>query len=530
MRRLVGHLLFASCIVLLTGCRDRAEPTGIAPPADVMASTDPIGRAYPLPASLEQKVQRFRGDLEARGYEVARGYWTLWGAEDCKYALHTIGMCYGNNPTAPYALAVVPTWPDEFRDQSFQHLMMQARRDMSALYRVSDREALVVFAQMPPPARYFGIQSNVFTRKAALNTEDRIYKIVEGIGDTVMKKVLFGSSPDPSRMMMIASIGNSINDVVMRAQSGTPWDRQRYFVLTPDAGMASTLSAALERAGATAASEIFIEPMAPGLVRTGLGPEADDFITYIRYSLPSDETAGEAWRRQLPLAVLRVRPKSASVQPQPFAVPVYHPRSANFDETVLASDRQALVNAVMARWGQSVTPAPFISLYQGFDLVGQHCLGYPDPNRGPMDCLGDTQDSDYEIGPFTRLDSGQVLAVVGTLGTETGNATYVSLSVNWFPALVGVANLSDPQLLGTAAEFASVLQHDARLFYVYYFARDCTGLHPCLEVTKQQVPTGGLLRLIQREYVMPGSAGGPDPTKLLKPVSLVFDGRSRPAP
>jgi hypothetical protein len=123
-----------------------------------------------------------------------------------------------------------------------------------------------------------------------------------------------------------------------------------------------------------------------------------------------------------------------------------------------------------------------------------------------------------------------VIAVIGTLGTETGNATYVSLSVNWFPQLVGVANLSDPQLLGTAAEFASVLQNDARLFYLYYFARDCTGLQPCLEVTKQQVPTGGLLRMIQRDYVRPGSAGGPDPTKILKPVAMVLDGRSRPTP
>jgi hypothetical protein len=34
--------------------------------------------------------------------------------------------------------------------------------------------------------------------------------------------------------------------------------------------------------------------------------------------------------------------------------------------------------------------------------------------------------------------------------------------------------------------------------------------------------------MIQRNYVNPGSAGGPDPTKILKPVALVFDGRNRP--
>ena len=269
VRRLVTLVLFAPWVALFTGCRDRAEPTGIAPSAEALATKDPMGSVHRLPASLEQKVQSFRADLEARGYEVARGYWTLWGAEDCKYPIHTLGMCYGNNPTSPYALAVVPTWRQEFRDQSFQHLLTQAQRNMSATFRMSDRDALVVFAQMPPSARYFGIQSNVFTRRAAVNTEDRIYKIVAGLGDSVMRSILFGSSPDPSRMMLVASIGNSINNVVMQGQSGPPWGLERYFVVTPDAGMAGAMTAALVRAGVTS-DEVFTEPVAPGLVRTGL--------------------------------------------------------------------------------------------------------------------------------------------------------------------------------------------------------------------------------------------------------------------
>jgi hypothetical protein len=524
----VRLLFFAPSFALFTGCQDVAQPTGIAPPA-ALESRDPIASVHPLPPALEQQVQRFRADLESRGYEVARGYWTLWGAEDCKYPLHTVGMCYGNNPTAPYVLAIVPPWKDEFVDQSFQHVITQAQRNMSATYRLSDREALVVLAQMPPTARYFGLQSNVFTRKAPLNTADPVYQFVAG--DAVMRSILFGTSPDPSRMMMVASIGNSANNVVIEQQSGASWGEQRYFVITPDAGTADAMTAALLRSGVPSADAVFTEPVAPALVRLGLGPEADDLLTYIRYSLPTDEAAGEAWQRQLPLAILRVRAKNDAGEPQPFAVPTYYPRTANFDETVLAGDRQALVSAVRTRWSQPAAPAtPFFSLYQALDLVGQHCLGYPNPARGPMDCLGDTQDSDYELGPFVRLDDGQVVAVVGTLGTETRNATYVSLSANWFPALIGVANLSDRQLAGTAAEFAGALQNDARLFYLYYVARDCTGLNPCLAISKQQIPTGGVLRLIQRNYVTPGFPGGPDPTKLLKPVAIVLDGRERPAP
>jgi hypothetical protein len=526
MRRLVPLSLLAPLAALLAGCQDPARPTGVTPPAAALASTDPMSKVHPLPASLEQKVQRFRADLEANGYEVARGYWTLWGVEDCKYPLHTVGMCYGNNPTAPYVLAVVPPWKDEFVEQSYHHVLTEAQRGMSTSYRLGERDALVVLAELPPQGKYFGIQSNVFTRETAINTSDPIY---QQLADPVMRGIIFRASPDPSRLMMIASIGNAINNVVIERGRGAIWSQQRYFVITPDAGTADAMTAALLRSGVPSADEVFTEPVAPALVRLGLNEGADDFVTYIRYTLPIDEAAGEAWRAQLPLTVLRVRPRSAA-QPRPFSIPAYDPRSANYDETALAGDLEALVNAVRARWNQPAAPAtPFFSLYESFDLVGQHCLSYPDPNRGPMNCLGDSQDAEYQIGPAVHFYDDSVVAVVGALSTETGNATYTSLSANWFPELVGVENLSDPDLLGTAAEFASALQHDSRLFYRYYVARDCTGLSPCLTVSKQQIPRGDILRLIERDYVNPGSAGGPDPAKLLKPVAIVLDGRHRPS-
>jgi len=529
MRRLVPLFAFAPLLALLAGCQDPVQPTAVTAAAAARAATDPLGRVHPLPPSLEQKVQRFRADLEAGGYEVARGYWTLWGVEDCKYPLHTIGMCYGNNPTAPYVLAVVPPWTDEFVDQSFQHVLTQPQRGMSATYRLDPQEALVVFAELPPPGRYFGLGTNVFTRESAPNPADPIYQRVAV--DPQMQSILFGTSPNPSRMMLVASIGNGTNHVVMERESGPPWGQQRFFVVTSDATLGDAMTTALLRAGVPTADHVFTEPVAPALARLGLGPQADDFITYIRYALPTDRTAGDAWRARLPLAILRVRRTTGSGSTQPFAVPAYHPRSANFDERVLATDLQSLATAVRARWGQpDARTAPFFSLYQVFDLVGQHCLGFPDPTRGPMDCLGDSPDADYQIGPKAHLDVDSVVAVVGALGTETGNATYVSLSVNWFPALVGVQNLSDPDLRGTAAPFASALQHEARLFYLYYLARDCAGLHPCLEVSRTLLPRGEVIRMIQRNYINPGSASGPDPAKLLNPVAIVLDGRHRPTP
>jgi hypothetical protein len=517
-------ILLSLALVGLMSCTEE-NPLTVAP--EFAPGADAVGHPRKLPASLEQKVQLLQADLEANGYEVARGYWSLWGAEDCKFPLRTVGMCYGNNPTAPYVIAVVPPWNDEFVDRSLRHTLMAAQRNMNPNFRLDEHDALVVLAQMPPPARYFGFGTNVFTREATLNSADPIY---ERVTDPHLRDILFGVSPNPSRRMMVASIGNSINNFVIEQQAGQAFDEARYFVITPDQGMAEAMTAALLRAGVPTADHVFTEPVSPNLVRVGLGPEADDLITYIRYAMPVDEGRAEQWRKRLPLAILRVRNTRPTGPAQPFPIPAYEGRAWNLDErSTLASDLQALAASVRAHWQQSEASAlPFFSAYLFLDLIGQHCLGALGPTRGPMNCLGDTQDADYQISQSLHIDDGQVIALIGTLATETGNATYVSLSVNWFPALVGVQNLSDPELKGTAAPFAAAMAHEDRFFYVHYLARDCTGLDPCLEIPRRMVPIGETIKVIQRNYVAPGSRRGPDPIKLLNPIAVVLDGRTRP--
>jgi hypothetical protein len=96
--------------------------------SSVSAATDPLSKANRLPPSLEQKVQDFQRTVINGGYEVARGYWDLWSTDDCKYPLQTVGFCYGNNPTAPYVLAFLPPWKDEFVDKSLKHALPNRAR------------------------------------------------------------------------------------------------------------------------------------------------------------------------------------------------------------------------------------------------------------------------------------------------------------------------------------------------------------------------------------------------------------------
>ena len=511
-------------------------------------AADPLSKTNRLPPSLEQKVQDVKNVLEASGYEVTRGYWTLWSADDCKLPLQSVGFCYGNNPTAPYVVAVLPPWKDEFVDRSLHHALLQGQKGMTPIYRLGEREALVVMAELPPPARYFGLGTNLFTRKIELNPpayeDDPVYEILSADPITAdLLRIIFGMSPNPDRMMMISSIGDTINNVVIEEQSKENWGQQRFFVTTPDEDMADAMTAALVSVGADT-SDVFTEPVSPELARLGYGPEADDFITYIRYSMPNDIALGEQWREQLPLTILRVRDREGGPAGEPFDIPEYEAKTANTDEpTELTNDLMNLVNAVQNNSGMASLgdPVEFRSLTLWVDLVGQHCLGYDGPPsadapiflpRGPMNCLGDNQDDEPQIsGDTFYLDDDQVIAVIGTLGTKTGNATYTSLSVNWFPQLVGVLNRDDTVLEESAKQFKDALS-DPDLytkFYVYYFARDCSGLYPwCQEIPTTEVPRGDTVKIIQRNYLNPGSRRAPEPHMVLNPFSIVFDGSTRP--
>ena len=333
------------------------------------AATDPLGNINRLPGGLEQRVRLLSTDLQAKGFAVARGYWTLWGVEDCKYPIQTLGYCYGNNPTAPYVLAVVPPWRDEYVDQKFHHILNEPLRNMSATYRLDPHEALVIVAQLPPEARYFGIQSNDFTRQAAFNPNDPIIPHVSE--DPLLESILFGASPDPSRRMMVASIGNSTNNVVIGNQTKhSPWNSPAYIVITSDSGLAAEMTNALVQAGASA-SGVFTEPVSPGLVKLGIDRSADDLITYIRYSMPVDKVAGEQWRQELPLTILRVRDVSSRQYNNPLPIPTYTPRSANYNENQLTDDLGALGDAVRASWNQpGAAVLPFFSAYKYLDLIG----------------------------------------------------------------------------------------------------------------------------------------------------------------
>jgi hypothetical protein len=144
-----------------------------------------------------------------------------------------------------------------------------------------------------------------------------------------------------------------------------------------------------------------------------------------------------------------------------------------------------------------------------------------------MDCLGDTQDATYQFRGGNTFDDNEVYAVVGTLGTATGNATYVSLGINNFRLRLGAENVEGTKLVGSAnPDWYPGVENSDKL-YVYYLTRHCEDLvgltHGfCLSVgdTALAIPPGVRATIVERDYLRPGTERGPD-SRLTLPSTVL---------
>jgi len=494
-----------------------------------------------VPAYTEQQAQHLITDLTAQGYEVTRGYFKLYTQDDCTYSYEMMKSCYGNNPAAPYIMFAVRPWPEEFVDPATKLAFGSLSQGYNVSFRFDPKEAIVILGLMPPPAAYFGLQTYVFTREGTFDTTSSMYNYILKNYPAILG-TFFNTVPmNQKRIQLLASLGNSNNDVVVQLQSGAAFYHESFFIITPDQFMDSAVRASLNRITVGNAN-IFTEPLPSTVgdlstVKTGLDEHADEFLWVMRYAMPLDNgepsTLSYIWKKDLPLVVLRVRDTKHERPTQLYGPVVLETRTA-VDESWLKTDLSRLVAAVNSRWGQPCAMADcsdqgttnFIDMQSALNLVGPECM-----NIG-MNCLADTQDTTYHGTMNQSLDNGEIYAVVGTLGTETGNATYVGLSVNDSLIFKGIANINSDQLKNTALDYIGQV-NNAEKFYVYYLTRDCSDLQTltggsCFSITETMIPicsdpttqTCHYLKLGQREYIRPTTRRGPDSTKTLLPRLL----------
>jgi len=493
------------------------------------AAADSTSLANIKNETLDETATHITNSLRQLDLEVRDGYFQMWGADECLPTFEMMGSCFFNNPAAPYVFSVLPYWQDEWVDPATKAIFGETREGYGTTYRLDPHEAIVIFGYLPPPAHYFGLQSYTFTHKGKFETDNESYAFLSSLGG---QDVFFHEVPlNPKRIGFFNSLSNSINNVVIEQQSVSSWNEFRYFIITPDRHMEREVRQALAALGIDA-SEIFTEGI-PENVRLGLNKNADDFTSAIRYSMPLDGggagTASYEWRHNPTLRLLRVRDTSPGYRKETF--PAWGPGSPEartaVSEAYLSEDLTMLVHAVAEAWDQDCPDLACTGRYRSFIDVQSAPFNVLGPKCAEigMDCAGDTQDASYGFCPGITFDDGEEWAVIGTLGTETGNATYVGVGLNNFRLRLGAKNVEYTKLKGSAAFYGNVANLDK--FFVYYFARDCDGLEAwthgyCAEVEDSELvlPAGDRAAFTERDYIVPGTQRGPDSTMLLTSRAL----------
>lgn len=465
--------------------------------------------------------------LEKRGFEVVEGDFTLWGIDECPATYELMGTCFFNNPAAPYIATVLPPWPEEVTDPATEGALGLSPDGVGSVYRLDPNEAILIFGELPPEASYFGLQSYLFSRKGSYDTDNPTYQFLAALNAS---SIFFHQIPgNTERIATLDSLSDSNNNVVIERQSGSSWNQERYFIITPDRYLDKQVRQVLHRLSVDA-RDVFSEAI-PSNMNLGLDADADEFITAIRYSRPVDgggeDTASAQWRQDPTLRVLRIRdPRIRPPQQYPAWEDTSPEPRTGVPEAPLLSDLADLANQVSVAWGQPCAGGDCVASGQGLrfidtqsspiNLVGPLC-----DNIG-MDCLADTQDATYQFRPGLTFDANEVYAVVGTLGTATGNATYVSLGVNNVELRLAALNVDGTGLEGSAAPYPVA---NADKLYVHYFTRDCEAVAglvhgQCTSVPDDElhIPHGVRTSIVERDYLAAGTQRGPDSTLLLPSI------------
>ncbi len=508
--------LMIAAILLAAGMPASADSN---PPIDIGDQT------------LDDAANRITNSMKQLDLEVQEGYFQMWGGDQCLPTFELMGSCFFNNPAAPYVFPVMPYWPDEFVDPATAGVFGETREGYGTSYRFDPHEAIIIFGFMPPPAHYFGLQSYTFTHKGTYETDNETYAFLSSLD---AQDVFFHEIPlNPKRIGYFNSLSNSINNVVIEQQSGSVWEQFRYIIITPDGHLDTEIRQALVTLGVDT-SQIFTEGI-PENVRLGLYKNADDFVSAFRYSMPLDgggvDTASYAWRHDPTLRVLRVRDTSPGYQKETFPAWVTESPEARtgVSEAYLSEDLTKLVYAVAEAWEQDCSDLACTGRYRSFTDVQSAPFNVVGPKCAEigMDCAGDTQDASYGFCAGITFDAGEVWAAIGTLGTETGNATYVGLGLNNFRLRLGAKNIDYTMLEGSAMPYDNGNIGNLDKFFVYYFARDCSMLESwthgyCADVEDSELvlPAGDRAALTERDYIVPGTLRGPESTMLLPSRAL----------
>lgn len=454
-----------------------------------------VSGAFAHPMGLHplntKALSRFQHALKQDGFEVSYGRAEAWNA--------TAEWCDGKVDTAqgfnnePYLQVLVP--------KSAQEPGYPA---LAGEFRLRQDEAVVLIGLTPPPVKYFSYTPYLSTR---------MY-------------------PDGSRYIL-ASLGDQLNNAVIKSIGDSPFNSPVALIFTPDQGTDARIREALRRAGYPAA--IVNTVVLPArMLKLGYNETADLLRIVTRTAVWEDTTAAASYINNPPLKVLRVTPR-AEATAKAFPTPPLRIRGTGQTEMDLTNKlnelRQRIIDAHPGLHATDIQSIPMC--YEGYDLIqrGNWCGDSRDAFYIAAGYLGyatsDPASTDLTLG------DDEFLMVYGVNHVATGKATYMNL--NFYAdkqAALFVGSLSDSEFPAAAPWY---LPGDpaADALYAYKVSRKCLkGEDYCLQLsppegcTRLTLDASTVLTVFDRIYLEPATKVGPALPEILYDRVIKFSPRA----
>ena len=486
----------------------------VAGPAATQTVTESLTETVPPSVG---DLGAFRSALERDGFAVGQGAAAVFPLIEA-YEAGLIKACWGNDPTKPYLVCMVPPSPGEqVPNYKFKVGEFLGLKGVTILFRMRPDEALVFVGRTPPECMYYSYSGYLMEK-------------------------FYGNE----RRVVFADITDSLNHLTINTEGtpngseGNPFDKNTVIVSTADKGIDERVRAAAISAGYS--SSIMNTYVIPSpILKMGLEDDSDTFNFFIRPSIFKDQQAGDAYIKNPPLVILRLTPKDP-VNLDPYGVPELRVRGTGKTEHDLMPTLNDLRKAILARYGDLEATDLEISdvLPEGYEAI-QRGINVAGPTRDSVYLWTGGQLQFYPPCPslltgeaekppqtFTLADDPNEFVIVYGVNHEvSGKATFSSFTVYGADIWNGIGGVTSDQY-PTAEEYLPG-NPNAKHFYAYKIGRRCDGKN-CFRVTGPGLKAHGIeldqpIFIIFRLYLEKATKVGPAKSEILFDRAIKFSPR-----
>ncbi|MEZ4235765.1 MAG: hypothetical protein R3F59_06295 [Myxococcota bacterium] len=386
--------------------------------------------------------------------------------------------CLHNNPSTPYQFVNLPPAPGQAAPEA------DVDADGRAwIFHLRPDEAIVEIGRTPA-ARYFSWRSYLVSQQA----------VVAG---------------------PFASLGPSLNNVVVAARRGDPADAPFAVVTTMDAAREREIAGWLVQSGLDPEA-IYVDRIPRSLVSPGLDPLDDTFLVMVRAAVFEPPEAIDAWVADAGFTVYRLTPDAPEQEPaEPHPPQPLPPQGTGTDEAWLQPEVDALGDAIRAAYPDrfAVDGTSEAAVFGTYDCIeGGHCAF-------------EIRDRYYAALLPIEIPEGTFAVAYGVNHARSGKATYANVAVNAETNHLGLDVVEDDAMVGSARTYLPDAPHVDDL-YAVVVARNCDPFpdQPCMLLAPgcPGLPPGTPAKIDFRAYLEPTTGSGPLATELLPDRGLFF--------